>query len=372
MKPKVRFLDIQALDKNSYLVRDPYGISQGLIVSYPALLLMSLMDGNRNLLDIRADFFKATGYMIKEEEIREFLELLDENLLLDGENFQKALREEKDRLIRQGIRRMSHVFEVYPADPQEAKNFLMGKEKKEKRDLLGLMVPHMDIRIAKDTYWEGYGRLKEEKELVIILGVSHYWHEMPFSALPLSMETPFGILEVRNDLIEKLQSFYNFDITHDILSYRMEHSIEFASLYVKMLYPRAKALALIVSYGDIPFLKELAENLLRVIDKDLKHALIISSVDLSHVGKKFGDMTSFDPFQRDKTYLNLLQNLASDEAFNLLQRDLNFTRIDGQYTNLVFSHMLKKAGVEKGELFDYNQYYERETDSIVSYASMGF
>lgn len=368
MKPKIRYLDIQALDGDSFLIRDPYGISPDLVVSSHALFLMSLMDGRRDLLDIKAEFFKATGYMIKEEEIKEFLQLLEGNLLLDGEMFQKVIREEKDK----GIRRMSHVFEVYPADPQEARSFLMGEDKKEKRDLLGLMVPHMDIRVAKNTYWEGYGRLKEEKEFVVILGVSHYWHEMPFSVLPLSMETPFGILEVRKDLIEKLQSFYNFDITHDILSYRMEHSIEFASLYVKMLYPQAKALALIVSYGDIPFLKGLAENLLRVIDKDLKHTLIISSVDLSHVGKKFGDMRSFDPSHRDRTYLNLLQNLESEEAFNLLQKDSNFTRIDGQYTNLVFSHMLRKAGIEKGELFDYSQYYERERDSIVSYASMGF
>ncbi len=370
MKPKIRPVNVQPFGKD-LLITDPYNLSDGLVVSYHALLLMSLMDGSRSLLDIKADFLKATGYIITDEELRSFLELLDKHLFLDNENFQRAIKEEREKLLKDGIRRMSHVFEVYPSDPEECRKFLMGEEK-EKRELLGIMVPHMDIRVAKETYWEGYGRLKDNKKLLIILGVSHYWHEKPFSALPLDMETPFGVLKVNKKLLEKIQNFYNFDITHDLLSYRMEHSIEFASLYGKMLFPQANALALIVSYGDKSLLRQLAENLMRTIDKELKDTLIISSVDLSHVGKKFGDLKSYDPSFRDEEYLKLLQELNYEEAFDLLERDSNLTRIDGQYTNFVFSHMIKLAGFTKGELFDYKTYYEYPTDSIVSYASMGF
>ncbi len=370
MKPKIRPLEVIPQGK-SFWLKDPMGISDGLLVSYHALLLLSLMDGTRELEELRAEFFKRTGIILREQELREFIELLEKSLLLEGENFQKTINSMRQEMLRKGVRPMSHVGEVYPEDAESCKAFLMGEEK-EKRYLLGLMVPHMDLRVARKTYWEGYGRLKADKRLVVILGVSHYWHEMPFSVLPLHMETPFGILETRKDLLEKLQSFYNFDITHDLFSYRQEHSIEFVSIYAKMLLPESKALALIVSYGDKQFLKTLAENLLRVIDKELHHTLIISSVDLSHVGKKFGDMQSYDPSFRDRKYLELLQNLKGDDAFELLQETKNSTRIDGQYTNLVFSHMLKKAGLEKGELFDYNFYYENLTDSIVSYASMGF
>ncbi|MDW8096305.1 MAG: AmmeMemoRadiSam system protein B [Aquificaceae bacterium] len=370
MKPKIRPLDVHPLE-TGFWIRDPLMLSDGLVVSYPALLLLSLMDGNRDLESIKADFFKATGYILSDEELKGFIQTLDRALMLDNQNYRQALKEEIGKFLQKGVRPMSHVGEVYPEDSQACREFLCGAHR-EKREILGLMVPHMDIRVAKDTYWEGYGRLKEDKKLVLILGVSHYWHEMPFSALPVDMETPFGLLKTNKNLIEKLQRFYNFDITHDILSYRTEHSIEFVSLYAKMLFPEAEALALIVSYGDMDFLKGLAENLLRVIDKNLKDTLVISSVDLSHVGRKFGDERSYNPSTNDKTYLSMLESLKVEESFEFLSKSGNPTRIDGQYTNLVFSHLLRTAGLQKGELFDYKGYYEERTDSVVSYASMGF
>ncbi|MCS7171617.1 MAG: AmmeMemoRadiSam system protein B [Aquificaceae bacterium] len=370
MKPKIRPVNIQPLGERFLLV-DPLNLSESLAVPYPALLLLSLMDGTRDIGDIRIEFIRRTGHLLREEELAEFINLLDRFLLLDNDNFRRILKRETNELLLKGIRPMSHAGEVYPCDGNGCRGFLMG-DKKEKEEMLGLMVPHMDIRVAKDTYWEGYGRLKEDRRLIIILGVSHYWHEMPFSALPLDMETPFGILRTRKDLLERLQNLYSFEITHDLLSYRMEHSIEFAGIYAKMLFPEAEALALIVSYGSRGFLEELADNLLRIIGWELKHTLIISSVDLSHVGKKFGDAQSYDPSFRDMAYLDLLKDLQSGEAFDLLEKDGNPTRIDGHYTNLVFSHMLKKAGLQRGRFFDYKIYYEEPTDSIVSYASLGF
>ncbi len=370
MSPKIRPLEAIPY-KDGFWLKDPVGLSEGLLVSPHALLLLSLMDGSRDLTDIKAEFFKQTGIILSEQELLDFIQTLDKALLLEGEGFLRAFRLLRQSLIEKGIRNMSHAGEVYPVNAEECRNFLTGQEK-EKRNMLGLMVPHMDLRVAKDTYWEGYGRLKADKELVIILGVSHYWHEMPFSVLPLHMETPFGLLETRRDLLEKLQAFYPFDLTHDLLSYRQEHSIEFASIYAKMLFPEAKALALIVSYGEVSFLKELAEKLLGVIDRELDKALIISSVDLSHVGRKFGDMHSYDSSFRDREYLRLVSHLMVEDAFELLERDKNSTRIDAQYTNLVFLHMLRKAGLDRGEPFDYKAYYEEHTDSIVSYASVGF
>ncbi|MEN3028555.1 MAG: AmmeMemoRadiSam system protein B [Aquificaceae bacterium] len=370
MKPKVRPLDIQPLG-DRFWIRDPLELSEGLVVSYPALLLLSLMDGSRDLMDLRGEFFKRTGYLLSDGELIGFVKKLDSSLFLQNENFQRALAREKREFLQKGLRPMSHVGEVYPAGEEECRSFLRG-EVKEKRDLLGLMVPHMDLRVARETYWEGYGRLKEGKKLVLVLGVSHYWHEMPFSLLPLDMETPFGVLRVRRDLVEKLQSLYSFDLTQDLLSYRREHSIEFASLYAKMLFPEAQALALIVSYGDKSLLKGLAENLLRLIEDELEDTLILSSVDLSHVGRKFGDERSYDPSSIDRAYLELLRNLQGEEAFDFLEKEENPTRIDGIYTNLVFSHLLKMAGVQRGESFDYRNFYEEATDSLVSYASLGF
>lgn len=371
MKPKLRYIDVIALD-GGFLIRDPLGISENLLVSKEALLIMSLMDGSRDMLDIKADYFRLTGQIISDEDLMDFLKGLDDALFLENERFADALQYKRREMLTKGIRDMSHVGEVYPADAQACERFLKGPEIQEKLSPLGIMVPHMDIRIAKSTYWEAYGRIKGDKDLVVILGVSHYWHEMPFSVLPLDMKTPFGILKTNRALIEKLQSFYTFDITHDILSYRYEHSIEFASVYAKMIFPEAKALALIVSYGDEKSLKTLGENLLRVVEPFIHKTLFISSVDMSHVGKKFGDSLCYDPSFKDREYLKYLEDLEYEQAFELLEKDKNRTRIDGQYTNFVFAHILKRCGLTKGRILDYKVYYERLTDSKVSYASMVF
>ncbi|WP_448587526.1 AmmeMemoRadiSam system protein B [Thermocrinis sp.] len=371
MKPKLRHVEIIPFE-DKFLLKDPIGISRGLLVSKDALPLLFLMDGERTLLDIKAEYLRLTGYFLTDEELEAFLKALDQSLLLKNERYKKALDELRQSMLSEGLRRMSHLGEVYPPDAHSCRLFLIGERKEEKLSPLGILVPHMDLRVAKETYWEAYGRLKEDKELVVILGVSHYWHELPFSVLPLDMETPFGVLKTDRKLLERLQSFYSFDLTQDILSYRYEHSVEFASLYAKMLFPEARALAIIVSHGEKELLKTFAENLLRTIEPHIHKTLIISSVDLSHVGRKFGDYFSYDPSFRDIPYLRHLECLEYNQAFDLLEVDQNRTRIDGKYTNFVFGHMLKTYGVEKGRLLDYRIYEENFTDSKVSYASMVF
>ncbi|MCS6999249.1 MAG: hypothetical protein NZL86_07665, partial [Aquificaceae bacterium] len=123
MKPKLRPLDLQPLG-DRFWIRDPFDLSEGLVVSYPALLLLSLMDGSRDLLEVKGEFFKRTGYLLGDVELLEFIKKLDSALLLDNENFHLALTEEKKKLLQRGLRPMSHVGEVYPAGEEECRSFL--------------------------------------------------------------------------------------------------------------------------------------------------------------------------------------------------------------------------------------------------------
>ncbi|MDQ7083011.1 MAG: AmmeMemoRadiSam system protein B [Aquificota bacterium] len=177
----------------------------------------------------------------------------------------------------------------------------------------------MDMRVAVDTYGAVYGRLDVNPETVVILGVSHYLHETPFSACPLDLKTPLGVLKSDREVIERLRSMFSYDIFRDILSYTKEHSIEFQSVFVKRLFPEAKVVPLIVSYGEEDLLKDIAQKIAKAVeDRDV---LIISSVDMSHVGKKFGDPASYDPSPRDREYISLLKDMKNEEAFRLLKSD---------------------------------------------------
>ncbi len=370
-RPKVRFLHVQPY-KDGFILSDPYGISAEIFVPKDTLLLLSLMDGTRDLLDIKLDFLRATGILLKDEELQSLISFLRENRMLLSEEFYKALDEVKKSFISDGVRKPSHVGHCYPAEAKECELFLKGEGNHQKVDAVGVLVPHMDLRVAKNTYWQAYSRLKDDKEIVVILGVSHYHHEMPLSVFPFDFETPFGALRTDKSLVDRLQSLYDFDITHDMLSYRMEHSVEFQTLYAKLLYPQAKALAMIISYGDRDFLKEGAQKLLLALKGKEDKTLFISSVDMSHVGRKFGDPVSYDPSFRDKEYLSLMESMRGEDAFELLLSDNNSTRIDGQFTNLFFYYVLKELCVQRGKFLDYQIYHEEETDSKVSYASMLF
>ena len=368
--PPVRYLNVQPYE-DKFLITDPYGVSQPIVASQPLLVVMSLLDGKRSAEEVKEEFAKRTGMVLKDDILQSIINDLDKNLLLLNDNFFNALEGLRREILSKGIRPPSHAGETYPSEGKALEEFIKESlTEGDKETLAGILVPHMDLRVALSTYGKTYSRVGNDPDLVVILGVSHYVHETPFSACPLDLDTPIGVLHTDKEVFDKLQRQFDYDLTHDILSYRQEHSIEFQTIFVKHLFPRAKALAVIVSYGDEESLRDIARKIAHAIEG--RDALIVSSVDMSHVGKKFGDPASYDPSPRDREYIDLLSQLDSVSAFRLLQSDNNRTRIDGQFTNFVFLELLKLMGASEGKEIDYQIYHEDMTDSKVSYAGMVF
>ena len=372
MKPKVRFLDIQPYG-DKFVLSDPFGLSQPLLISKELLFILSFFDGNKDLREIQAEIFRRTGQLIEIKELEELTKFLDENYLLLNERFLNRIEEERRKILSSGVRKPSHAGEAYPENPEELKNFIENiLEKSEDEKAVGIIVPHMDLRVAKRVYGKVYGKLKEKDyDLIVLLGVSHYYHENPFSVLPLDLETPIGVIKTDVEKANKIRESFEFDVFSDVFAYKNEHSIDFQTIFIKYLFPNAKVIPSIISYGDKELLKRVAKELTKQIEK-AKKPLIISSVDFSHVGRKFGDSSSYDPSFRDREYINYLSELKNDEAFELLERDNNRTRIDGQFTNFVFIEILKNLGANEGKLIDYEIYNEEITDSKVSYAGIIF
>ena len=371
-KPKVRYLEVQPYG-DKFLLTDPLGVSESVIVTREFLILMSLMDGTRTKNDIKADFLRITGEILKEEELSKIIRSLDEGLYLLSDRFKKKVEEIKENMLKEGVRKPSHAGGAYPEEEDKLRRFLEESLKGEAKERpKGILVPHMDLRVARETYGAVYGRIERSwVRRVLILGVSHYFHETPLSVCPLDFETPIGRVEVDREVIERMRKFLEHDIYHDLLSHIREHSIEFQTLYVKLLFPEAKIIPVIVSYGDKDTLRSYAEKILKAVG-ETEGLLVVSSVDMSHVGKKFGDPFSYDPSFRDKEYISLLSELKNEEAFDLLLKDENRTRIDGQFTNFVFIEIIKLLGSKGGELVDYRVYHEGPTDSKVSYAGIVF
>ncbi len=368
--PRTRFLNVQPYG-GGFLLSDPYGVSAEVVVTPQMLLLLSLMDGKRSEEDIRAEFLRRTGTILTEEEFREILSFLDRGGYLLSEEFLRRLEEKKKRMLGAGVKEPFHAGSAYPEKPEDLRLFLEKNLQAEERESpLGILVPHMDLRVAAPTYGKVYGRIARKPETILVMGVAHYIHETHLSVCPLDFKTPLGTLEVDREIVERMRNLFEHDILHDILSYEREHSIEFQTIFLKHLFPEAKVVPLIVSWGDEDLLRKTAERITRAIeDRDV---MLVASVDLSHVGRKFGDERSYDPSFRDREYLNLLSALDSEASFRLLASDQNRTRIDGQFTNFVFLEVLKNLGASKGKEIDYSSHYEELTDSVVTYAGMTF
>ena len=101
----------------------------------------------------------------------------------------------------------------------------------------------------------------------------------------------------------------------------------------------------------------------------------IASADLSHVGQKFGDQVQISPSllgvieSRDMEMLKHVEQLDSTEFFRSIQKDKDDRKICGLppiYT------LLSAIEASEGRILKYSQAPERQTESVVSFASIAF
>jgi AmmeMemoRadiSam system protein B len=402
LKLKARYLDVKPINlngQNLFLVSDPYKISNDFIVSPIVVLVLSLLNGNNSLSDIKSTIFRLTGIIPTDDELYNLIKFFEDNLFLLNYKFNNAYKNEIENLRKKGFLRGSLMGISYPEDPAKAEEFLFNNNINNNlnideisNQIIALIIPHMDLKVARETYFRAYKLLlnnlvknTRDIENVFILGVSHYYHKNPISVFPLDFETPFGILKTNKELIEKINDNLRkilgseyFDLFEDILIYKSEHSIEAQIPYIKLLETKLyenkvnkelKVVPMIISYGNIELFNKIIDSFISEID--INRTIFISSIDLSHVGKKFGDNNSFDPEKFDKKYIELLSNL---DINNLFYFD-NISRIDGIFTNTFLISILKKISKLNNfeissKLIDYKKYEEKLTDSIVSYCSI--
>jgi len=367
-KPKLRYFDVIP-DRRGFIIKDPLSISKEMLLSRESFLLLSLIDGNNTINDIKMKFLKITGILLSDIEIISFIEKLDENFILYNERFLKKIEEEKNKIKKSEFKEIKNYYDIH-----ELEKVFNERSQEIREDIKGMIIPHIDIKVALDTYIRAFSYLKNVKEKIIfIFGVPHFWYEIPFSISSKNFKVDNKIIESDFNLIEKINSNFEYDITEDYLSFKNEHSIDFPIILISFLKEKKKVIASLVSENQKENLIKIKEKILKAI-KDFKNDIFfISSIDLSHTGKKFGDEKNYDPEEIDKTYLECLVKLKNEEGgFDLLEKNKNKTRIDGKNTNFLFIGILKELGVQKGEIIDYRKYYEKLTDSTVSYSLIVF
>ena len=170
-------------------------------------------------------------------------------------------------------------------------------------------------------------------------------------------------------------------------AHKFEHSVEFQAVFLKYLHRDDHDFTILpilcgsleeelekdAAPRDRPDVGEFCAALEKLIDELGPRVCVIAGVDLSHVGKKFGDAEGVDDFRAglvraaDMRMLDCVKQCDPEAFFDHFRPDGNARKVDA--ISAVYS-MLHALGRGEAQLLNYDQHRETETESMVTFASM--
>jgi AmmeMemoRadiSam system protein B len=206
----------------------------------------------------------------------------------------------------------------------------------------------------------------------VIFGIAHSYISNPINALIMDIETPLGVLETDKESLERLNSILDFDLFSDPIAFRNEHSIEFPSVFIRALFPEREIKVLpFIFLADDPEDYEKIEGFVDTLSKVLegKDFVMVASVDMSHVGVRFGDNGIDEENLRfsDRLFLEILESLEAESLLSWYKMYQTPTRIDA--VPAVYALMKFFGRKANCKVLSYKISYEEETNSAVSFAS---
>jgi hypothetical protein len=401
-RPRLRPLDIipvQVRGQQAFLLRDPQRLSTAELAVPPDIaFLLGALDGTRTIREAQVAYVRRFGSLLTTDKIAQLLRQLDEALLLDTERFRKFRAQLEADFRARPTRPAAHAGQSYPERPAafvaawlpklEAASLPEDFQLDQSRP--ALIVPHYDMNGSADCYAAAYKLLGqiEPPEVVIVLGIAHAGGVAPFALTRKPYETPFGALEADDQIIAALEKAAPFDLYADEFLHRDEHSIEFQAVLLHFLFreqadPPRIVPVLCGSYHredgrpadpDRPGPAAQFVALLRdALAADSRRVAVIASADLSHIGARFGQPPA-NPVQVELTRrydLALLERAQAGDAHGLYQA---LAKEGDRYNVCGFPAiyaLLRALPVKQGRLLSYRQAAEPQTQSCVSFASVG-
>ena len=128
-KPRVRPVEafpVQQDGKTLVYLKDPLNFATPLGISPAGYFVLAHFDGQHSFTDIQEAYCKQFGSLLMSDDLKSFVDMLDQHYYLDSERF----RDYKNAVVlefrNQTTRVPAHVGGVYKADPEELKTQLDG------------------------------------------------------------------------------------------------------------------------------------------------------------------------------------------------------------------------------------------------------
>lgn len=255
-----------------------------------------------------------------------------------------------------------------------------------------IIVPHIDFRIgfpAHHVYSEAYNNIANlSYDIFVILGTSHYGNSDFFMFTKKDFETPLGIAQTEQKIIQELiKNYHPFELTFDDIAHRFEHSIEFQIVWLQYLFPKTKIKILPILVGSLhefilnrqlptqdDKIRTLFDTLRKTIFERYSNPLFIASVDFAHVGRKFNDpFDGLDIIDEVNNHDNaLIKHIANCDA-NAFFAEV--TKVGDKYKICGLSPIYSLLSIvqpTRGHFLSRDYWNDFENKSIVSFASFAF
>ncbi|MBI3830373.1 MAG: AmmeMemoRadiSam system protein B [Planctomycetes bacterium] len=389
------------------VLHDPDGFApQPAVLSPGAYALATLFNGERTAKEIAKIFMDQYGQEVTEQGIRELAGELEKNLFLDSPKFEETVRQTLQRFLAATVRPATLADECYPSDPealikqvdaffaQDGGPGALTSQPAATDEIHGMVLPHIDLRVGGATYAHGYKALLErcQADLFVVFGVAHRSAGTGlFNVSTKDYATPLGPAKAAKGIARRLQDAAGIDPAIAEYTHKEEHSIEFQAVMMSALLgmraQRSYEIVPILCNAAEPFIEDqknpsqdeafvkFVESLRNELDKSGRKWCVLASVDLSHVGPKFGHATNITeklllPVERaDRRMLKKVESLDPDAFYFEIARTKNSRHVDAVMAVLAML-AVGKGVFKKGRLLHYNQMLEYPTKSAVSFASM--
>ncbi len=380
-----------------------------LALSGGGMMLVSLLDGTRSASQLRDLFMKNTGAVLETAVILDLVGALEGAGYLET----PAVAEKRSRALTafrsSGRRPAVFAGPSYPAEPLALAGALgkfftaekgPGKDKAaagEKAPPVGLVAPHIDFGRGGPAYAWAYQALSERRppDVIVALGVAHVSPDSPWTFTPKKYETPFGAMEIDDELYGELSRKVWYEPRADEWVHKNEHSLEFQAVWLRYLW-RDKTppwVPILVSSFE-RFSNDTPPSTIPTIEKALKdfgavvrayqdrgkRVMVLCGIDLAHVGRRFGDDYEITPDvekrieDADRKSLVDALSLDADGFYRSTVAGGHWRKVCGLsslYTGLRLIKDLGGASAQPGRLLSYGQAPD-PSGGVVSFASALF
>ena len=351
--------------------------------------VLSLINNKTSVKEI----CKLSNGNISTDELLEFIQLLDQNRILNTKHFKLFSNKIEKQFEKSTVRKPALAGRSYPENPEQLNEYLTsffeGINPSLTQDIKALYAPHIELNVGQNQYAEAFSHLSNlTPKRVVILATSHYagyfpdiYDGKPFIATRKDFKLPHRLIETDRDYLSRLSvSDANNGVTFSDRAHRIEHSIETHLLFASHFWKHDfRVIPILIgsfdeilyhNSGDLAGKIDRFTDQLKALDDDDTFYLI--SGDLSHIGKKFGDQTRADLMRDkvqsiDKNFLEASANLETDQLLKNLASHYDSSRICGfppLYTFInTFEHL-------NGDQINYHWWDETTTESAVSFGSI--